>query len=194
MAKVLIPASLRNFIGGENTLDLSGDSVGALLDDLKSKYPQIEKHLFDSEGKLRNFVNVYLGETDIRQLDQMNTPVEETSEVTIVPSVAGGSALTDSLADRVKEVKFSNEEIKRYSRHMIMPEVGMEGQKRLKAAKVFCIGTGGLGSPVSMYLAAAGIGTLGLIDFDVVDETNLQRQIVHGQSDLGFCQGDFERN
>ncbi|HLL14667.1 MAG TPA: molybdopterin-synthase adenylyltransferase MoeB [Pyrinomonadaceae bacterium] len=79
----------------------------------------------------------------------------------------------------------SNDEIARYSRHLIMPEVGMQGQRRLKAASVLMIGTGGLGAPLGMYLAAAGIGRLGIVDFDVVDESNLQRQIIHGTSDVG---------
>src|SRR5271154_2458122 len=79
----------------------------------------------------------------------------------------------------------NNEEIARYSRHLILPEVGMEGQQKLKAAKVLCVGTGGLGSPLAFYLAAAGIGTLGLVDFDVVDESNLQRQIIHSTKDVG---------
>src|SRR5438046_1154723 len=79
----------------------------------------------------------------------------------------------------------SNEEILRYSRHLIMPEVGMEGQQKLKAARVLCIGAGGLGSPLLMYLAAAGVGTLGVVDFDVVDFTNLQRQIIHSTADVG---------
>lgn len=79
----------------------------------------------------------------------------------------------------------SNEEIARYSRHLILPEVGMEGQQKLKAAKVLCIGAGGLGSPLAFYLAAAGIGTLGLVDFDVVDLSNLQRQIIHSTKDVG---------
>jgi adenylyltransferase/sulfurtransferase len=77
------------------------------------------------------------------------------------------------------------DEIRRYSRHLIIPDVGMDGQKRLKNARVLAIGAGGLGSPTLMYLAAAGVGTLGIVDFDVVDETNLQRQIIHGQSDVG---------
>ncbi len=77
------------------------------------------------------------------------------------------------------------EEIERYARHLILPEVGMDGQRKLKAARVLCIGTGGLGSPVSMYLAAAGVGTLGLVDFDCVDISNLQRQILHGTPDVG---------
>ena len=79
----------------------------------------------------------------------------------------------------------SNEEVLRYSRHLIMPEVGMEGQQKLKAARVLCIGTGGLGSPLALYLSAAGVGTIGLVDFDVVDFTNLQRQVIHFTSDVG---------
>src|ERR1700731_3347242 len=79
----------------------------------------------------------------------------------------------------------SNDEIARYSRHLILPEVGMEGQLKLKAAKVLCVGTGGLGSPLAFYLAAAGVGTLGLVDFDVVDSSNLQRQIIHSTKDIG---------
>ena len=82
-------------------------------------------------------------------------------------------------------VELSNEEIARYSRHLIMPEVALDGQKKLKAAKVLTVGTGGLGSPLALYLAAAGVGTIGIVDFDVVDESNLQRQIIHGTSDVG---------
>src|ERR1700732_3838570 len=82
-------------------------------------------------------------------------------------------------------VTLSKDEILRYSRHLIMPEVGMEGQQKLKAARVLCIGTGGLGSPLALYLAAVGVGTLGLVDFDVVDYTNLQRQIIHSTADVG---------
>jgi len=84
-----------------------------------------------------------------------------------------------------QSVDLSHEEIKRYSRHLIMPEVGLTGQKRLKAASVLLIGTGGLGSPLGMYLAAAGIGKIGLVDFDVVDASNLQRQIIHSTKDIG---------
>jgi len=84
-----------------------------------------------------------------------------------------------------KAGSLSKEEVQRYSRHLLLPEVGMEGQLKLKAAKVLCIGAGGLGSPLSMYLAAAGVGTLGLVDFDVVDFTNLQRQILHSTADVG---------
>src|SRR5689334_1931512 len=84
----------------------------------------------------------------------------------------------------------SNDEIKRYSRHLIMPEVGMDGQRRLKAGSVLCIGAGGLGSPAAMYLAAAGVGRIGVVDFDVVDFSNLQRQIIHGTKDVGTSKNE----
>ncbi len=92
-----------------------------------------------------------------------------------------------SVIERISpdEVQLSHDEIRRYSRHLIMPEVGIQGQKKLKAASVLLIGTGGLGSPLALYLAAAGIGRIGLVDYDVVDETNLQRQIIHFTSDVG---------
>ncbi len=86
------------------------------------------------------------------------------------------------------------EEVRRYSRHLIIPDVAMSGQKRLKNSRVLAIGAGGLGSPVLMYLAAAGVGTLGVIDFDIVDESNLQRQIIHGQSDIGHSKAESARN
>src|SRR5215218_973356 len=98
-----------------------------------------------------------------------------------------------SCLDRVSHLRItiamstnlSNEEIRRYSRHLILPEFGMAGQRRLKEGSVLLIGAGGLGSPLALYLAAAGVGHIGLVDFDVVDESNLQRQIVHGTSTLG---------
>ena len=94
--------------------------------------------------------------------------------------------MADTLAPLIAEpAPLTNDEIRRYSRHLIMPNVGVEGQGRLKAAKVLLVGTGGLGSPLAMYLAAAGVGTLGLVDYDVVDESNLHRQVIHGTSDIG---------
>src|SRR3989449_4451495 len=99
--------------------------------------------------------------------------------VSIIPSSAGGTAVAEALP------KLSHEEILRYSRHLILPDVGLEGQRKLKAARVLLVGAGGLGSPAALYLAAAGVGTIGLVDFDVVDKTNLQRQIIHGTSTVG---------
>src|SRR5476651_801697 len=93
--------------------------------------------------------------------------------------------MATTLEVKPEAAMLSNDEILRYSRHLIMPEVAMEGQLKLKAARVLCIGAGGLGSPLALYLAAAGVGTLGLVDFDVVDSSNLQRQILHGTKDVG---------
>ena len=86
------------------------------------------------------------------------------------------------------------DEVRRYSRHIIIPEIGMIGQKRLKNARVLAIGAGGLGSPTLLYLAAAGVGTIGIIEFDVVDESNLQRQVIHGQSDIGRSKAESARS
>src|SRR2546429_8403616 len=90
--------------------------------------------------------------------------------------------------------ELTREEVARYSRHLIIPDVGMEGQKRLKNAKVLVVGAGGLGSPALLYLAAAGVGTLGIVEFDEVDESNLQRQVIHGQSDLGRPKAEAARD
>jgi sulfur-carrier protein adenylyltransferase/sulfurtransferase len=93
-------------------------------------------------------------------------------------------------SEKMELPKLSNDEIARYSRHLILPEVGMEGQQKLKAAKVLCVGTGGLGAPLAMYLAAAGVGTIGLVDFDIVDASNLQRQIIHSTETVGMLKVD----
>src|SRR5271155_538018 len=99
--------------------------------------------------------------------------------------MATKSEISANPAPATAPVSLTNDEVLRYSRHLIMPEVGMEGQLKLKKAKVLLIGTGGLGSPMALYLAAAGVGTIGLVDFDTVDFTNLQRQIAHGTKDVG---------
>src|SRR6202522_4299113 len=95
-----------------------------------------------------------------------------------------------AIEETIQLPKLSNDEIARYSRHLILPEVGMEGQQKLKAAKVLCVGTGGLGAPLAMYLAAAGVGTIGLVDFDTVDASNLQRQIIHSTATVGKLKVD----
>jgi molybdopterin/thiamine biosynthesis adenylyltransferase/rhodanese-related sulfurtransferase/molybdopterin converting factor small subunit len=178
--RILIPTPLRQFTGGSDTLEIEGTTVGDLLKGLVSQHADLKRHLYSDEGKLRSFVNIYLNEDDIRHLQKEETPVSPGDTLSIVPSVAGGSTTLEQGAPEL-----SREEIQRYSRHLIMPEVGMNGQRKLKAARVLCVGAGGLGSPASMYLAAAGIGTLGLVDFDVVDASNLHRQVIYGVSDIG---------
>jgi adenylyltransferase/sulfurtransferase len=172
---------LRPFTGKRDVVELEGATVGELLAKLTSEHEALKKHLYNEDGRLRSFVNIYLNDEDIRYLEKERTPVKPGDSVSIIPSVAGGSGATAA----PPKPTLNAEEIKRYSRHLILPEVGMEGQKKLKAASVLCIGAGGLGSPVAMYLTAAGIGTLGIVDFDVVDYSNLQRQILHGTPDVG---------
>jgi molybdopterin/thiamine biosynthesis adenylyltransferase/rhodanese-related sulfurtransferase/molybdopterin converting factor small subunit len=180
MAKVLIPTPLRQYAGKQDSVELAGATVGEVLQSLTSQYADLRRHLYTDEGKLRSFVNVYVNDDDIRYLEKDATPLKNGDVVSIVPSIAGGSA-----GVAAPPVTLSKEEILRYSRHLIMPEVGMDGQLKLKNAKVALIGTGGLGAPLGMYLAAAGIGRIGLVDFDVVDFTNLQRQVIHGTKDVG---------
>ena len=177
---VLIPTPLRPFVGGKDALELEGENVGEVLDQLTSDHAELRKHLFADDGRLRSFVNVYVNDRDIRHLEREGTRVGAGDTVSIIPSIAGGTAVAESLP------KLSHEEILRYSRHLILPDVGVEGQRKLKAARVLLIGAGGLGSPAALYLAAAGVGTLGIVDFDVVDKTNLQRQILHGTDTVGI--------
>jgi molybdopterin/thiamine biosynthesis adenylyltransferase/rhodanese-related sulfurtransferase/molybdopterin converting factor small subunit len=183
MAKILIPTPLRQYADKKDSVQLAGSTVGEVLKSLTSEYADLRRHLYNDEGKLRSFVNVYVNDEDIRYLNKEATPLNDGDTVSIVPSIAGGSA--GVAAPPAPPVTLNKDEILRYSRHLIMPEVGMEGQLKLKAAKVALIGTGGLGAPLGMYLAAAGIGRIGLVDFDVVDFTNLQRQVIHGTKDVG---------
>jgi sulfur-carrier protein adenylyltransferase/sulfurtransferase len=176
---VSIPTPLRGFTAGQDSIELAGDTVGQVLDGLMATHSGLKRHLLQDDGRLRNFVNLYLNETDIRHLESTATPVRPGDVLTIVPSIAGGAPVTET------EPQLSHAEVLRYSRHLLLPEVGIGGQRKLKAARVLTIGAGGLGSPLSLYLAAAGVGTIGIVDFDAVDLTNLQRQIVHGTSTLG---------
>src|SRR5438477_1627256 len=175
-----IPTPLRPFTDKNESVEVNGATVGELLADLTKKYEGLRKHLYADDGRLRNFVNVYLNDEDIRYLQKEKTPVKPGDSLSIVPSVAGGAPTAAP-----PQTELNAEEIKRYSRHLIMPEVGMDGQKKLKAGSVLCIGAGGLGSPAAMYMAAAGVGRIGIVDFDVVDFSNLQRQLLHGTSSVG---------
>jgi len=181
MAKVLIPTPLRQFTGKQDSVNAAGATVGEVLSALTAQYPDLRKQIFNDEGKLRSFVNVYLNDEDIRYLGKVETAAKDGDTISLVPSIAGGS----TVAAPPEQATLSKDEILRYSRHLIIPEVGIEGQQKLKAAKVLLVGAGGLGAPLGLYLAAAGVGRIGLVDFDVVDFTNLQRQITFGTSDVG---------
>ena len=192
--KILIPTPLRSYIGGASEVTVEARTVGAALSRLVEQHGQLKKHLYAEDGKLRSFVNVYVNDEDVRYLKKADTPLTEKDVVSIVPSVAGGvgsmgtagpSALRMAGQGSTPPLPLTQEEIKRYSRHLIMPEVGLEGQVKLKKASVLLIGAGGLGSPLALYLAAAGVGRIGIVDFDVVDESNLQRQIIHDTANVG---------
>jgi molybdopterin/thiamine biosynthesis adenylyltransferase/rhodanese-related sulfurtransferase/molybdopterin converting factor small subunit len=181
---IVIPTALRAFAGGKTELAVEASTADEALQQLTTEFPELRKHLYADEKSLRNFINVYVGDEDIRHLNGLETQLKPGESVLIVPSIAGGSSVAEAkAADELPTL--APEELARYSRHLILPEVGLEGQRKLKAARVLMIGTGGLGSPLGLYLAAAGVGTLGLVDFDVVDESNLQRQIIHGTKDVG---------
>ncbi|MGI8470176.1 MAG: molybdopterin-synthase adenylyltransferase MoeB [Pyrinomonadaceae bacterium] len=181
---IIVPTPLRQFAGGNSEVEVEAKTTGEALEKLTTQYADLKKHLYNDAGSLRNFINVYVGDEDIRDLDDLETKLKDGGEILIVPSIAGGNSAGGAKAEKELPT-LSNEEYARYSRHLILPEVGLEGQRKLKAARVLMIGTGGLGSPLGLYLAAAGIGTIGLVDFDVVDESNLQRQIIHGTKDVG---------
>jgi MoaD family protein len=182
--KIAIPTALRQYVGGNAEIEVEARTAGEALQQLTETHAELRQHLYSSDNRLRNFVNVYVNDEDIRHQNGLETPLKDGDTIMIVPSIAGGSPIAEDVS--TSELPgLSNQEIARYSRHLIMPEVSMEGQKRLKAASVLMIGTGGLGAPLGLYLAAAGVGRLGIVDFDVVDESNLQRQVVHGTRDVG---------
>ena len=175
MASILkIPSPLRRFTNDETSIEVKGNNVRDILDELFIAHPEIKDHLIEKNGNLRNFVNIFIGGEDIRQKGGMDADVQDGSDIRIIPSIAGGSS-----------TNLTPEEFIRYSRHLSLPEVGIEGQKKIKSAKVLVVGAGGLGSPVALYLAAAGVGTIGMVDFDVVDESNLQRQVLFGMNQRG---------
>jgi adenylyltransferase/sulfurtransferase len=182
-----IPTALRQFTGGDARIEVEATTAGEALDRLTSLHAELRRHLYNDKSALRSFVNVYVNDEDVRHQSGLATPLKDNDTVMIIPSIAGGVATeyTGEVEVAPALPSLSNEEIARYSRHLIMPEVGMEGQRKLKAASVLMIGTGGLGAPVGMYLAAAGVGRIGIVDFDVVEASNLQRQIIHGTADIG---------
>ena len=200
---VRIPTPLRSLVDDRATVEVEARTVGGALDRLTEENERLRAQLYGDDGELRNFVNVYVGDRDARELGA-DHPVEEGQEIAIVPSIAGGrqdvesppEAASDGDAGRGMAAgadllggrplpELGPTEVRRYGRHLTMPEVGREGQRRLKAARVLMIGAGGLGSPVGMYLAAAGVGTLGVVDFDDVEFSNLHRQLLHDTDQVG---------
>ena len=177
MATIIIPTPLRKFTNQQTRITVEGKTIKEAFSDLIHNYPDVKKNLIDENEKIRGFVNIFLEDEDIRNLQEEETIIQPNSVISIIPAIAGGSGL--------EEINFTKEELARYNRHIIIPDFGIEAQKKLKAAKVLVIGSGGLGSPLLLYLAAAGVGTLGIVDLDVVDDSNLQRQVLFGVQDIG---------
>jgi molybdopterin/thiamine biosynthesis adenylyltransferase/rhodanese-related sulfurtransferase/molybdopterin converting factor small subunit len=186
VAKIMIPTALKQYADGQEEVDLPATTVDEALDTLTNRHPGLKKHLYSESGALRNFVNIYLNDEDVRYLERGKTKVSDADTLSIIPSIAGGTT-AGARRPLVKNghTALDKQEIQRYSRHLLVPEIGLEGQKKLKAGSVLLIGAGGLGSPLALYLAAAGVGRIGIVDFDVVDYSNLQRQVIHATSSVG---------
>ena len=185
--RVVIPTVLRQHTNNRDELDLSAKTVKDALQALTKSYPNLGRYLYSENGRLRNFINVYLNEEDIRSMNGEETRLKEGDTLMIVPSIAGGSV------SQKGGVSFSSGEFARYSRHIIMPEVGLEGQRKLKASSVLIVGAGGLGTPSATYLAAAGVGRIGIVDFDTIERSNLHRQILYSEQDIGKSKADVAR-
>ncbi len=183
--RILIPTPLRQYAANQDAVEVQAKDVREALGALVGRFDALRRHLYTDEGHLRNFVNVYLNEEDIRYLQKESTPLRDGDTITIVPSIAGGSSsVMESVASRRRDT-LAPAEIKRYSRHLILPEVGMAGQIKLKQSSALVVGAGGLGNPLLQYLGAAGVGRIGIVDFDTIDLTNLQRQVMYGTKDVG---------
>ncbi|TMQ72316.1 MAG: molybdopterin-synthase adenylyltransferase MoeB [Candidatus Eisenbacteria bacterium] len=196
MTKIHIPTPLRPYAGRQAVVEVEAATAGEALAALVARHPALRPHLYDEQGTLRRYVNLFRNDEDVRHLEREATPLAAGDTLSIVPSIAGGAP--DAAPPRPPKPEppawttgadglppLSPDELKRYGRHLILPEVGLAGQRRLKAASVLIVGSGGLGSPLALYLAAAGVGRIGLVDFDRVDASNLQRQVLYGTGDVG---------
>ncbi len=181
--KVYIPTPFRKITGNRTFVDADGIDVNGVLRDLDQRFPGFGEMVFDGEQELLEHVNVYVNNHEIASLEGPETPVADGDELAVIPAIAGGAGAA-----------MTPEMVERYSRHLIMDQVGPLGQRKLIDGKILAVGAGGLGSPVLVYLAAAGIGTIGIADFDVVDRSNLQRQIIHGTSDIGRMKVDSAKD
>jgi molybdopterin/thiamine biosynthesis adenylyltransferase/rhodanese-related sulfurtransferase/molybdopterin converting factor small subunit len=177
---VRIPTPLRPFAGGRSQVEASGATVAAALGALVSEFPDLGPQLLGEDGRPRSFVNLFVNGEDVRGRAGLDTRLADGDRLAIVPAIAGGAPRGEAPFPTL-----SKQETARYARHLVMPEVGLEGQRRLKQSSVLLVGAGGLGSPAALYLAAAGVGRIGIVDYDVVDESNLQRQVLHDTTWLG---------
>ena len=178
---VYIPTPFRAMVGNRANVQVEASTVAELLDNLDHQFPGVHDLIYSQQHKIPEHINIYVNNTEITTLEGDATPLSAGDQVAIVPAIAGGSSDGAQPEARV----LTPEQVTRYSRHIIMPQVGSTGQRKILASKVLIVGAGGLGSPIALYLALAGVGTIGIVDYDVVDLSNLQRQILHQNDDIG---------
>ncbi len=164
---VYVPTPFRRLTGNRASVEARGRNVAELLEDLEARYPGFRALIFDERNEIPAHINIYVNNREISTLKGTATPLNEGDQVAVIPALAGGAPA--GRGDHGTPWALTEEQVLRYSRHIIMPQVGSAGQRKLMEAKVLILGAGGLGSPVSLYLALAGVGTLGIVDFDVVD-------------------------
>ncbi len=182
---VYVPTPFRKLTGNRGSVEAAAADVAGLLTDLDVRFPGFRAMVCNERGEVPPHINIYVNNREIHSLQGLDTPLIDGDEVAVIPAIAGGSSEANGDGAAPAFRPWTPEQVSRYSRHIIMPQVGSIGQRKLLDAKVLLIGAGGLGSPAALYLAAAGVGTLGLIDFDVVDLSNLQRQLLHQTKDVG---------
>ena len=193
VVSVYIPSPWRRLTANHDYVSVEGESVAEVLDALNARYPGFEMLVYDGDRQVPRHINIYLNNREIHELAGIDTPVADGDQVAVIPALAGGA---DDGADDGdgRSPAMTPDEVMRYSRHMIMGPVGPVGQRKLRNAKVLIVGAGGLGSPVAIYLALAGVGTIGIVDFDIVDLSNLQRQLLHQTADVGRPKLDSARD
>lgn len=186
--KVIISATLRTFFGRTAATEIEGNTIRDILKGIQEEYPDAKKGLYDGDGKLRSFLRIFADDQDYTDPSLHDRPLEGVREVLLLPFVAGGapdSGNTSIISDeRRKAITLDDKDIERFNKHLLLREIGVKGQKRIRAAKVVVAGAGALGSSVIQYLAAAGVGTLKIIDFDEVSLGNLQSQVIHSARDV----------
>ncbi|MBQ6442151.1 MAG: molybdopterin-synthase adenylyltransferase MoeB [Lachnospiraceae bacterium] len=183
--QVLISATLRGFFGKNAAFSTDADTIRGVLDALTGEYPDAKKVLFEEGGTLRSFIRIYAGEHDWTATEHWVKPLPPGKDVLLLPAIAGGAPAKSIIPDeRRKAVSFDDAEIERFEKHFMLSEIGVKGQKRIKTARVVVIGAGALGAPVIQYLAAAGVGTIKVVDDDEVSLSNLQSQVIHSTRDL----------
>ena len=189
MISVYIPTPFRSFVGNRTNVEVEGSDVAEVIKNLDARFPGFRNLCYDSRGAIPTHINIYVNNTEISVLDGEQTKLATGDQVAVIPALAGGApddnGHTAEQAKQPSQYALTPERVTRYSRHIIMNQVGSLGQRKIFDAKVLIVGAGGLGSPVALYLALAGVGTIGLVDFDVVDLSNLQRQILHQNDDVG---------